>query len=50
MVMMLMVMLVIVRVGQFSLLLGSLVCLSHLSRGQFHAFQSASVSAAYPRS
>ena len=43
---MIVIMLVIVRIGNFRLLLGSLICLCHLSRGQVLAFQETSVSAA----
>ena len=39
-------MLVIVRLLYCGLLLGSLICLCHLSRGQVHAFQETSVSVA----
>ncbi len=45
-VLMLMIMLVIVRIRYFGLLLRSLICVCHLSRGQIHAFQETSVSAA----
>ena len=41
-----MVMRVLVGMCYFGLLLGSLIRLCHLSRGQIHAFQKASVSAA----
>ena len=43
---MIVIMLVIVRIRHFRLLLGSLICLCHLSRGQVLAFQETSVSAA----
>jgi hypothetical protein len=45
-VLMIMLMLVIVRIRYFGLLLRSLICVCHLSRGQIHAFQETSVSAA----
>jgi hypothetical protein len=45
-VFMLVIMWVIVRIRYFRLLLGSLICVCHLSRGQVHAFQKTSVSAA----
>src|SRR5258708_10238944 len=43
---MIMIMCVLMRIRCFGLLLGSLICLFHLSRGQVHAFQETSVSAA----
>jgi hypothetical protein len=45
-VVMLVIMWVIVRIRYFGLLLGSLICVCHLSRGQVLAFQETSVSAA----
>lgn len=45
-VIMLVIMLVFVRIRHFRLLLGSLICLCHLSRGQVLAFQETYVSAA----
>src|SRR5258707_11736533 len=43
---MLVIMMVIVCICYVGLLLRSLICLCHLSRGQVHAFQETSVSAA----
>ena len=45
---MIMLVLVILRIRYFGLLLCSLIRLCHLSRGQIHAFQEASMSAASP--
>ena len=45
-VLMIVIMRVFVRIRCFGLLLGSLISLCHLSRGQIHAFQETSVSAA----
>ena len=45
-VLMIMIMLVIVHIRYFGLLLRSLICVCHLSRGQIHAFQETSGSAA----
>ena len=45
-VIMIVIMRVLVRIRCFGLLLGSLISLCHLSRGQIHAFQETSVSAA----
>ena len=47
-VLMIVIMLVIVRIRDFGLLIRSLICVCHLSRGQIHAFQETSVSAAPP--